>query len=155
MLNISPVLGKTPRFGNSVYLYGLGPDTVQSELLKGYPSALVATDMASAVVNAIKSMCLTLNNKSRPRIALLTPYRTSVHYKNVEYFTKNEIDVVIGHNLGFNADKTTSAMTPESIFEHAKCLANLRSDVDVVFIGCSGMRATGSYLNIFSGSLKM
>ena len=99
--------------------------------------------MASAVVNAIKAVCKISTITSRPRIALLTPYRTEVHRKNIEYLTENGIDVVVDHNLEFKTDKETSSMSPESIFEHTKCLANLSRDIDAVFIGCSGFRATG------------
>ena len=122
----------------------LGSTTVQSELRKGYPTAVATTDMASAVVNAIKAVCKISNITSRPRIALLTPYITTVHRKNIEYLTTNGIDVVVDYNLGFKTDKETTSMSPESIFEYTKCIANLSHDIDAVFIGCSGFRSTGT-----------
>ena len=99
--------------------------------------------MATAVASAIKAVCKGSKDASHPRIALLTPYITSIHNKNVAFLQENGIDVVTQHNLGFKSDKETSAMTPESIFEYGKCLANLNTDVDALFIGCGGMRSTG------------
>ena len=126
----------------------IGPTVVQAELKRGYSNASVATDMASAVANAIKAVCKTVDDTVRPRIALLTPYITSIHNKNVEYLNANGMDVAVGYNLGFNKDTETTSMSPESIFEYGKCLVKLSDNVDALFIGCSGFRATGTRLMI-------
>ena len=120
---------------------------MQSELHKGYPNANIAIDMASAVVYAIKSVCMITTESCRIRLALLTPYIDSVHQKNIDYLNENGIDVVIDHNLGFRADKQTTSMSPMSIYEHVKCLASICSDIDVFFVGCSAFRSTGIYYN--------
>ena len=127
------------------YLCIPGSRAVQAELHKGYPNASIAVDMASAVVHAIKSVCIIPNERRRIRLALLTPYIDSVHQKNIDYLNENGIDVVIDHNLGFKADKQTTSMSPVSIYEHVKCLASICSDIDVFFVGCSAFRSTGIY----------
>ena len=103
--------------------------------------------MASAVVHAIKSVCIIPTERRRIRLALLTPYIDSVHQKNIDYLNENGIDVAIDHNLGFKADKQTSSMSPGSIHEHVTCLANTCSEIDVFFVGCSAFRSTGMYYN--------
>jgi maleate cis-trans isomerase len=104
--------------------------------------------MASAVVDAIKTVCKVAKNSTRPRIALLTPYITPVHRRNIEYLNENGIDVISEYNLGFKADKETTSMSPESIFKHIKCLSKLNSNIDAVFIGCSAFRATGISISL-------
>ena len=121
----------------------LGPNVVQTELMRGYPGALVATDMASAVANAIKAVCKKTDSTLRPRIAILTPYRAPIHNKNLDYLKENGIDVIVGYNLGFKTDVETTAMSPESIFEYSKCLAKMGNNIDALFIGCNGFRSTG------------
>ena len=56
--------------------------------------------------------------------------------------------MVVGYNIGFHKDVETTSMSPESIFEYGKCLAKLSDNVDALFIGCSGFRATGTRLMI-------
>ena len=128
---------------------------MQSELHKGYPNANIAIDMASAVVHAIKSVCMITTESCRIRLALLTPYIDSVHQKNIDYLNENGIDVVIDHNLGFKADKQTTSMSPMSIYEHVKCLASICSDIDVFFVGCSAFRSTGIYYNNYRLNRKI
>ena len=120
-----------------------GSNTVQAELLKGYPNAEVAIDMASSVVKAIKYVTKS-SESDRPRIALLTPYIDSVHKRNVEYLTESGIDVVSQHNLGFQIDTQTTSMKPASILEHSRALVCLNNEIDAIFIGCSAFRSTGS-----------
>ena len=121
--------------------FTLGSAMVQSELLSGYPWAPAATDMASAVASAIKAVCPTGQS---PNIALLTPYITSIHMKNVKFLNEHGINVVVEHNLGFTNDTETSAMSPSSIFECSKALASAPSTpIDAIFIGCSGFKSTG------------
>ena len=120
-----------------------GSNTVQAELLKGYPNAEVSIDMASSVVKAIKYVTKS-SESDRPRIALLTPYIDSVHKRNVEYLTESGIDVVSQHNLGFQIDTQTTSMKPASILEHSRALVCLNNEIDAIFIGCSAFRSTGS-----------
>ena len=122
---------------------------VQSELRKGCLTVQVATDMASAVVDAIKTVCEVTKNSKRPGIALLTPYITPVHQRNIEYLNENGLDVVYDYNLGFKADKETTSMSPESIYEYTKCLSRLSNNIDAVFIGCSAFRATGQFNKVY------
>lgn len=118
--------------------FTLGPEMVQKELLSGYPSATAVTDMATAVVAAIKSV----TQKSSPRVALLTPYIREVHQSNLNFLLAHEIHVAIDHNLGFKCDKETSALSPTSIFNFARALADGDETIDAIFIGCSAFRST-------------
>lgn len=121
--------------------FTLGPAAVQTELLKGYPSASVATDMASAVVHAIKSVCA---QDSECHIALLTPYIKSVHKSGADFLIANGIDIVAEHNMGCLTDMDTSSVNPASIHALSKALVGSASKkVDALFISCSAFRSTG------------
>ena len=142
------------RYGYYLHFH-LGPSTVQTELLNGYSNANASVDMASAVIAAIRTVSNLPPETNHPRIALLTPYITPVHQKNIEFLQENGIDVVVDYNLGFKTDKETTSMSPESLFEHTKCLVSLNKDIDAVFIGCSAFRSTGNFFsNIYICILK-
>ena len=129
--------------------FSLGPNTVQSELRKGYPAAKQFTDMATASANAIKHVVSgggggkKLNR--RLRIGLLTPYIESVHNSNVSFLRDNGIDVIVQHNLGLTQDTYTSSVAPKSISDIVQAIVKHHSNenLDAFFIGCSAFRSTG------------
>ena len=124
--------------------FTLGPEVVHEELSKGYPSASNVTDMASATVNAIKTVTNHQDEKSRIKIALLTPYIDQIHDLNVKFLAQNGIDAIVSYNLGLTVDNETSQVEPESISNYCKVLASEESkEVQAIFIGCSAFRAMG------------
>ena len=127
--------------------FSLGPNTVQSELRKGYPAAKQFTDMASASANAIKHVVSGGGNilNRRSRIGLLTPYIESVHNSNVKFLKDNAIDAVVQHNLGLTQDTYTSSVAPKSISDLVQSIVKRHSNekLDAFFIGCSAFRSTG------------
>lgn len=119
--------------------FALGSIQVQEELYKGYPDAIVTTDMATAIINALHSI-------NAYNIALLTPYIDELHQKNINFLTNNGFNVIVHHNLNLTKDSLVSSLNPESILEQAARLFNdnkLNVQPDTLFICCSAFRSTG------------
>jgi maleate isomerase len=120
--------------------FALGSSQVQKELSKGYPSAIIKTDMATAVVDALRYMCTNIEGN---KIGLLTPYVNELHQKNINFLKNNGFNIVADHNLNLKTDSIISSVNPQSILECAKELINKADNIDVILIGCSALRSTG------------
>lgn len=111
--------------------FTLGREKVQAELQAGQPDAQV-TDMASATLVA-------LNELGVRRPAVLRPYLDELHELNLELLRDAGHEVVGHRNLGLATDVEITAISPRSLMECA--LASDHRDADVLFLGCSALRA--------------
>ena len=120
--------------------FTLGPEKVQEELLKGYPNALISTDMATATINALQCF---KNNTMQCNIGLLTPYVNELHIKYINFLTNYDFNIVFDYNLSLSTDTKVTSLNPESILDYAKFIIKQNNNITVMLIGCSAFRSTG------------
>lgn len=109
----------------------LGFETVAAQIAVGRDDVPVVTP-ATAALHGFAAM-------GAKRIALLTPYISSVGAEVADYFQQNGIEVLKQTHLGIQSDADMALLSPESI-KHA-VRAAYHPDADAVFISCTAIRA--------------
>ena len=78
----------------------LGTQYVQEELARGFPAAAQHTDMATAVIYALRRATAS----GAPRVCMLTPYIGAVHAQNLRFLAEHSVEVVGSMNLSLETD---------------------------------------------------
>jgi maleate isomerase len=109
----------------------IGLDNVLERIAAGRPG-VAATTAIGAAAHGLAAIGAT-------RIALLTPYLDAAHALVLDFFAREQIDVVVARNLGLDGDLEMNRLAPEFLIETgARLVAG--ADVDALFISCTGVR---------------
>jgi len=129
-----------PQHGDKDYITVWGVSCTSMSFVLGeervkscFPDGAVTTDMWLSVLAALRRL-------DAKRIAMLTPYIAELSHKNEQLLKDQGFSVVASMSLGLTRDVESSAVTPEYIEECVKKIAK-EGNPDVVFIGCSALRA--------------
>ena len=122
--------------------FSLGSDEVQKELLNGYPNALIATDMATSILESLE--CFRNKDSNNCDVILITPYSNEMHKKNIEFLSSNNINIIADYNFNLYTDSEISSINPQSIID---CIKNILAfppyvNIDAILISCNALRVT-------------
>ena len=110
----------------------LGDKAIELAINKSKPTAKVLTT-SQAVVSNIK-------RKGLKKISVLTPYSAEISALLVDYFQRNNLEIVSFRYMDMSDDRDVAMISPDNIIAAAK--EAIIDEADALFISCTAMRST-------------
>ena len=110
----------------------LGDKAIELAINKSKPTAKVLTT-SQAVVSNIK-------RKGLKKVSVLTPYSAEISALLVDYFQRNNLEIVSFRYMDMSDDRDVAMISPDNIIAAAK--EAIIDGADALFISCTAMRST-------------
>jgi len=110
----------------------LGDKAIELAINKSKPTAKVLTT-SQAVVSNIK-------RKGLKKVSVLTPYSAEISALLVDYFQRNNLEIVSFRYMDMSDDRDVAMVSPNNIITAAK--QAIVDEADALFISCTAMRST-------------
>jgi len=118
-------------YGCTSATMAIGEERVFSNLRKAKPGAHYTTPITAAM-EAFRTF-------GAKRIAVLTPYNTSVNKIVAGYITERGFDVPVFGSFNEPLDSVVAKISPDSIANGVKHIRS-QADVDAIFVSCTSVR---------------
>jgi maleate isomerase len=120
------------------FIKGSGYD---KEIIKKIESCtgISAITTTTAVIKALEALKVS-------RIAIITPYTEEVNATEKAFFAKSGFDIVSMKGLGIKEPREIVQVSPEKIMHMAETVCT--SDLEAIFISCTGLTVVGSIQNM-------
>ena len=117
------------------FLHGTAYDKALIKKIEGWAPSVKVTTASTATLAALRHV-------GAGKVALATPYVSTIHDRAIRFLSENGHEVVRGAHLDITDDHALAEVSLEQVYDHV--LSVDHPDASAIFVSCTNFRTVGA-----------